>query len=329
MNVNTSKERSFYTQGKQFAARALFIVWLLASGSPEGGLATPKRQMVPATTTSPGDPSLASTPPTPMEGIEELPVHEDALEIVQNLIDAARDEQWSAPKAALKKLTQVVRATPPKMQTILPKLTKAAEDSNEDVRLIALRAFASLAPVASSAASTILPILTQAAHKDQDYDTRLVALEALAKITIAAPSEASNDSMEVLEAAAKDPEEDIREMALEALSAIPQIASSEATDTTTVPEYTADQQTLYLAKLLKLRAARKLVLPGRPGGGDVATDKAELQEQKDSEIQKLKSALERAQRNNEALLSENKQLRSAQGKKPEVISSSLPGDPVS
>ena len=65
MNVNTSKEKSYYTQGQRFAARILFILWLLASGSPEGTLAVPKRQsaMTPATTTSPGDPSLASVPP--------------------------------------------------------------------------------------------------------------------------------------------------------------------------------------------------------------------------------------------------------------------------
>ena len=70
MNVNTSKGRNFYTQGQRFAARVLFIVWLLVSGSPESALATPKRQsaMTPATTTSPGDPSLASTPPTPPPG---------------------------------------------------------------------------------------------------------------------------------------------------------------------------------------------------------------------------------------------------------------------
>ena len=74
MKVNTSKERSFYTQGQQFAARVLFTVWLLASGSPESALAAPKRQgvVVPATTASPGDPSLASVPPTP-EGILQLP----------------------------------------------------------------------------------------------------------------------------------------------------------------------------------------------------------------------------------------------------------------
>ena len=68
MKSNTSKERNFYTQGQQFTARVLFIVWLLASSSPEGALATPKRQMTPATTTSPGDPSLAITPPMPPPG---------------------------------------------------------------------------------------------------------------------------------------------------------------------------------------------------------------------------------------------------------------------
>ena len=63
MKTNTSKERNFYTQGQRFVARVLCIVWLLASGSPEGVLATPKHQ--PATTTSPGDPPLASTPTLP------------------------------------------------------------------------------------------------------------------------------------------------------------------------------------------------------------------------------------------------------------------------
>ena len=76
MNVNTSKEKSFYTQGQRFAARVLCIVWLLASGSPESVLAIPKRQpaMTPALTTSPGDHSLASTPPAlPPGGILQLP----------------------------------------------------------------------------------------------------------------------------------------------------------------------------------------------------------------------------------------------------------------
>ena len=68
MKSNTNKERSFYTQGQRFAARGLFILWLLASVSPESALAVPKRQMVSATTTSPGEPALASAPPTPLPG---------------------------------------------------------------------------------------------------------------------------------------------------------------------------------------------------------------------------------------------------------------------
>ena len=43
MKANTSKERNFYTQGQRFAARILFILWLLASSSPEGILAVPQR----------------------------------------------------------------------------------------------------------------------------------------------------------------------------------------------------------------------------------------------------------------------------------------------
>ena len=76
MKTNTSKERSFYTQGQRFVARVLLAVWLLASFSPESVLAIPKRQpaMTPAPTTSPGDPSLASAPPTPLPGgILQLP----------------------------------------------------------------------------------------------------------------------------------------------------------------------------------------------------------------------------------------------------------------
>ena len=40
MNINPSKERNFYTPGQRFAARILFIVSLLVSGSPESALAT-------------------------------------------------------------------------------------------------------------------------------------------------------------------------------------------------------------------------------------------------------------------------------------------------
>ena len=116
MKVNTSKKVSFYTQGQQFVARVLFIVWLLASVSPEGTLATPKRQpaMVPATTTSPGDPSLASAPPTPPPGgILQLPPDSPGSFWSSSVasspaIDAALQRAQGIPARTIDKLTSRV-----------------------------------------------------------------------------------------------------------------------------------------------------------------------------------------------------------------------------
>ena len=55
MRMNTIKERSYYTQGQRFAARILFIVWLLASLSTDSTLAAPD-----------GQPAM--TPPMPLPG---------------------------------------------------------------------------------------------------------------------------------------------------------------------------------------------------------------------------------------------------------------------
>ena len=44
MKVNSSKERSFYTQRQRFAARVLFTAWLLVIGSPDSTLATSEGQ---------------------------------------------------------------------------------------------------------------------------------------------------------------------------------------------------------------------------------------------------------------------------------------------
>ena len=67
---NIKHPETSYGQGQRFAARALLAVWLLASGSPESTPATPDRRkaIVPVASASPGDPSLASTPPTPTPG---------------------------------------------------------------------------------------------------------------------------------------------------------------------------------------------------------------------------------------------------------------------
>ena len=81
MEIRTVKHpKTSYSQCQQSAARVLLIVWLLASCSPEVTLATPERQgvMVPATTTSPDTPSLASALPTPPPG-GHLAVAPDSL----------------------------------------------------------------------------------------------------------------------------------------------------------------------------------------------------------------------------------------------------------
>ena len=67
---NIKHPETSYGQGQRFAARVLLAVWLLASGSPESTPATPDRRkaIVPVASASPGDPSLASTPPTPTPG---------------------------------------------------------------------------------------------------------------------------------------------------------------------------------------------------------------------------------------------------------------------
>ena len=44
MNTNTSKEKSFYTQGKQCIVRVLLSIWLLTSYSPGSTLAAPEHQ---------------------------------------------------------------------------------------------------------------------------------------------------------------------------------------------------------------------------------------------------------------------------------------------
>ena len=117
MNANTSKERSYYTQGQRFAARILFILWLLASVSPEGILAIPKRQMVPATTTSAQGSSLVSTPPTPPPGgILQLPPDSPGAfwggSIASSLsIDATLQERMSQ-EAALEKGCELPRTFP-------------------------------------------------------------------------------------------------------------------------------------------------------------------------------------------------------------------------
>ena len=59
MKTNTSKQKSFYTQGKQCAARVLLTVWLLVSYSPGNVLAAPDSQLSMAPGASPVEGNLS------------------------------------------------------------------------------------------------------------------------------------------------------------------------------------------------------------------------------------------------------------------------------
>ena len=59
MKTNTSKQKSFYTQGKQCAARVLLIAGLLASYSPRNILAAPDSQLSMAPGVSPVEGNLS------------------------------------------------------------------------------------------------------------------------------------------------------------------------------------------------------------------------------------------------------------------------------
>ena len=134
MKMNTSKERSFYTQGQRFVARVLFIVWLLASISPEGLLAVSRRQMVPATTTSPQGSSLASALPTPLPGgALELPpdapgsLRDDSV-ASSPAIDATLQERMSQEAAPFRE-RELLRTSPkiPSVEENLPFQARGGE----------------------------------------------------------------------------------------------------------------------------------------------------------------------------------------------------------
>ena len=83
ININTNKKISFYTQGQQLAARVLFILWLLASSSPEGVFAVPQSrtaiEQLPTSTHGeqdlPGSPAsvLSSNVASTSPKVEQLP----------------------------------------------------------------------------------------------------------------------------------------------------------------------------------------------------------------------------------------------------------------
>ena len=91
MNVNTKTRINFYTQAHQLAARALFILWLLANSSPGDvfAVSTCQPSMPPATTTSPQGPPLAS--PLPKPEYPEDPKSFAGHYLAENLLSKVKD----------------------------------------------------------------------------------------------------------------------------------------------------------------------------------------------------------------------------------------------
>ena len=181
MNINPSKEKSFYTQGQQFAARVLFIVWLLVSGSPESALAAPKRQsaMTPATTTSPGGPSLNSTPPTPSPGgTLQLPSASPGSLLGDSAaIDAAPQRQPAAnllPRTIDKLASQLASLRPQEAPRTL--IEPVAEEAGSSSQYPTVDPSSAMIALSTATPSALQQLMSQ--HSVPDNNNLLAALNA-------------------------------------------------------------------------------------------------------------------------------------------------------
>ena len=180
MKANTIKERSFYTQSQRFAARVLLAVWLLASGIPEGTLATPKRQMVPATTNSPGDPSLPSALPTlPPGGALQLPPESTgSLSGDSVAIDAALQRAHGLRARTIGKLTSLVWRPRPQEapSTSAEPVAQGVTEGSSSSQHPAVDPSSAVATSSTATPSALQQLMSQRGVPDND--TLLAALNA-------------------------------------------------------------------------------------------------------------------------------------------------------
>ena len=226
MKISTNQKINCYTQGQQFTVKVLLIVWLLASGSLESALATPKNEETtrPETTTSPPD-QLASPSSRPIvEKIEDacatngpgrslsqyaqgnLATTDDTIPL---LSQPAKDPGRSARQYAQNNLTTVDDTT--------PLLGQPVKDPGRSLRQYAQGS-------CETVDDTTLQLLHQAA-KDQDPMLRQASASALASLATA-----DDRTRQFLHQAAKDQDDDVREIALEALKTLDPAPSTLHTD---------------------------------------------------------------------------------------------------
>ena len=143
MKVNTSKRINSYTQGQQFVARVLLILWLLASSSLESALATSE---------STGDtraPLLSQPAEDQDSSLSQYAQGscETADDKTRQLLDqAAKDQDPTLRQASAYALANLATTDDRTRQL----LDQAAKDQDEDVRDIALEALKTLDPAPST-----------------------------------------------------------------------------------------------------------------------------------------------------------------------------------
>ena len=194
MKTNTSKKRNFYTQGQQFVARVLFILWLLASSSLESILAAPEHEkaIIPATTTSPSDPSLASTPstPPPRSTLQLPPDSLDSLSGDNIAIDTAPQRQPASnllPITRDKLPSQLANLRPQEAPRTQARPVTGGSENNMR-REAVYQALWRVAHFVPSEAKDILPLFKETVQ-NQDSHICLDTVNALGKMVQAVPKQ--------------------------------------------------------------------------------------------------------------------------------------------
>ena len=143
MKVNTNQKINCYTQGQQFAARVLLILWLLASSNLESALATSEST---GDTRAPllGQPAEDQDPSLSQNAQDNLPTADDKTR--QLLDQAAQEQDLTLRQASVSTLAYLATADDRTRQF----LHQAAQEQDEDVREIALEALKILEPAPST-----------------------------------------------------------------------------------------------------------------------------------------------------------------------------------
>ena len=117
--------------------------------------------------------------------------------LVEPLLEAMRDNNWTVRSAASEALGQVVQAAPAE-QVLLP-LLEAMRDSDYKVRSAAREALGQVVQAAPQKAEQVLPSLLEAL-RDSDDEVRRAASEALVQVVKATPQKAEQVLPSLLEA---------------------------------------------------------------------------------------------------------------------------------